>query len=380
MDLRRFRLLSSVVGVFALAPIGAQAAARAQSEPPTSNGKIDLTIGGENEQRAGYEFSYITGLAVDAKGRIYVCDASESNIKVFSARGLFEFAIGRKGEGPAEFRGPQNIAFSSEGLLWVADNTNRRISILSPVTPSGKLVRTIPIKSTYGSTDRIHWDKSGNVMSAVLAVQSNPTLPMRAVRTFLNSAGDVVRSDTAPLTSPDSVDDWVFSANGGVARYIKPFSARRLAAFGGGGLAAYATSTVYAVRIVDSFGKQLALIKRSVSPVRMKPVDTDKFDLVRQRVAKQSRQPESALGTAPNVKPPIERMWFDEDGRLWVERSVSASDPHVADLYSQDGRWLAIRTWPSHVMLNLGAIRGNAGVGVATNSEGLESVVRLTWK
>ncbi|MEO7999590.1 MAG: hypothetical protein ABI852_19210, partial [Gemmatimonadaceae bacterium] len=203
----------------------------------------------------------------------------------------------------------------------------------------------------------------------------------RVVRTFLNADGVIVRSDSAPAISPDSSDSWVISINGGIANYSKPFAAQRLVAFGGPGLAAFATNTRYAIRVVDSFGKRTALIQREVPSVKLNSADVATFDAAKQRVATQARKPASALdGNAPASKPAIAGMWFDIDGRLWVEQSVPTGELRTADLYSADGRRLSTMTWPDNVSLSNGAIRNNVGLGIARNSDGLQSVVRIVWK
>ncbi|MEO7361929.1 MAG: 6-bladed beta-propeller, partial [Gemmatimonadaceae bacterium] len=370
------------MGVTAQTTIAAQSMpVRGSANPPVLQGKIELMIGGEDEQRPGYEFTYISGLAFDKQGRVYVCDRAENNIKVFSSTGTHDFTIGRKGAGPGEFYSAQNIALSSDGSLWVEDSGNRRISMLSPIPPAGKFLRSIPNSSNRGSSDRIHWNESGNVVSTSIASSSKAGQPFRIVRNFLNAEGATIRSDTAPAVSPDSSDSWVISVNGGIASYTKPFARQRISAFGGPGLAAFATNIRYAVRIVDGFGKQTALIERQLPLVKLKPADFAAFDVARERVATTTRQSAASLGgKAPQSKPAIANMWFDVDGRLWVEQSVATGEAHKADLYSSDGRWVSTMAWPDNVTLSNGAISGAVGLGIARNSEGLQSVVRIAWR
>jgi DNA-binding beta-propeller fold protein YncE len=48
----------------------------------------------------------------------------------FSKDGKFIKAFGKKGNGPAEFNGPHNIAIDGQGRLLVADRSNGRVEIL----------------------------------------------------------------------------------------------------------------------------------------------------------------------------------------------------------------------------------------------------------
>lgn len=372
----------SVVGVTAFpTTTPAWRGGHALAEPPVKNGRVDLVIGGENETRAGYDFGYVSGLEFDSQGRIFVSDAKETNVRVFSNAGTLLFTMGRKGAGPGEYYTPQNIAMASDGLLWVEDGGNRRFTVMNPIPPAGAVVRSLSRNSNRSSSDRIHWDASGNVVSSLVTAAAAPGQELRVVRIFVNGAGETVRADTAPVVSPDSTDSWTIRVNGGVARYSKPFSVQRLTAFGGRGFAAFATNTRYAVRIVDSSGRQVAFVQRELPPVKLGPVEIAEFAAAKTRIATQTRQPESSLdGSAPQNKPTLAGMWFDSDGRLWVEHAVRKGEPRRADVYTTDGRWTATMTWPANVSLSNGAIRGDTGLGVATNAEDLASVVRIVWK
>jgi hypothetical protein len=61
--------------------------------------------------------------------RIFVLDADDDDIKVFSRTGAFEYVIGRKGQGPGEFHRPSGLDILGE-LLYIADAGNRRIQVV----------------------------------------------------------------------------------------------------------------------------------------------------------------------------------------------------------------------------------------------------------
>jgi len=69
------------------------------------------------------------GLAVDAQGLVYVADYDANHIKVFSSEGKFIQTIGRQGDGPGEFHGPDFVEIGG-GRIYVWEAMNRRISIL----------------------------------------------------------------------------------------------------------------------------------------------------------------------------------------------------------------------------------------------------------
>jgi hypothetical protein len=63
------------------------------------------------------------------QNHIYVLDARDHDIKMFSKTGRFEGSLGRKGEGPGEFSRPSDMDILGE-KIYVADGGNRRIQVL----------------------------------------------------------------------------------------------------------------------------------------------------------------------------------------------------------------------------------------------------------
>ena len=96
------------------------------------------------------------GLALDAQGRIYVADRGTQQVKVFTAAGAFDHAVGVAGGRPlpgkwvAEgMRNPNGIAIDPQGRLWVAEETMypKRFSVWGA---DGKLVTDFVGPTTYG--------------------------------------------------------------------------------------------------------------------------------------------------------------------------------------------------------------------------------------
>jgi DNA-binding beta-propeller fold protein YncE len=70
------------------------------------------------------------GIAVASDGRIYVTDAGNKRVVVYSSEGtaLFEFATG----GDGQLDEPVGIAVGPEGNIYVADTWNLRVVVFSP--------------------------------------------------------------------------------------------------------------------------------------------------------------------------------------------------------------------------------------------------------
>jgi hypothetical protein len=61
--------------------------------------------------------------------KIFILDAKDHEIKVFSKSGSFGYAIGKKGTGPGEFNFPMHMDMYKD-KIYVSDNMNRRVQIL----------------------------------------------------------------------------------------------------------------------------------------------------------------------------------------------------------------------------------------------------------
>ncbi len=86
----------------------------------------DLVIG--REEDPNFRFYAVLDLDVDPQGQIYVLDAGNHRIQVFSAQGEFVRTIGREGYGPGEIgRGGRiaiwgnRLSFAGEGSLHTWD-------------------------------------------------------------------------------------------------------------------------------------------------------------------------------------------------------------------------------------------------------------------
>ncbi len=89
----------------------------------TAEGKFFMKFGecGENK------FYYLSGIAIDTSGLIYVSEDNRSRISVFTSKGQFISTFGRRGSGPGEFSSPHGLAVNKDGILYVCDSNNKRV-------------------------------------------------------------------------------------------------------------------------------------------------------------------------------------------------------------------------------------------------------------
>lgn len=95
------------------------------------------------------------GLAVDAKGNLYVADTDEGLIRKITPDGTVTTIAGKPGAtgfvdgkgAVAEFGGPRGLAVDKDGNIYVADSDN---SVIRKITPDGT-VTTVELKSGTAS-------------------------------------------------------------------------------------------------------------------------------------------------------------------------------------------------------------------------------------
>jgi hypothetical protein len=68
---------------------------------------------------------YVMDIAVDRNGNVYVVDESFFNVRVFDANGNFLASVGRRGDGPGEFRVPLKAVIDAQAIVHVLDADGR---------------------------------------------------------------------------------------------------------------------------------------------------------------------------------------------------------------------------------------------------------------
>lgn len=96
-----------------------------------------------NSKTGGGMFTKPSGIAIDERGRAYICDSSDHYIRIFDGQGLFikEFKNIQGTEG-----GLAGITIDSTGLLYLSDSTNGCLQVFQ--SDVGVWVRSIGSKGT----------------------------------------------------------------------------------------------------------------------------------------------------------------------------------------------------------------------------------------
>jgi DNA-binding beta-propeller fold protein YncE len=83
---------------------------------------------------------YPAGVAVDGSGNVYVVDAGNNRVQVFSSAGTYVAQWGAQGSGNGQINTPLGIAVASSGNVYVSDHFNNRIEVFGP-PPTNSLAR-----------------------------------------------------------------------------------------------------------------------------------------------------------------------------------------------------------------------------------------------
>lgn len=131
---------------------------------------------------------YVSAVAVDSGGSIYVADRLNARINKYSSGGGFVKTWGTFGSGDAQFNQPVGLTVSNAGFVYVVDAYNDRVEQFSL---SGAFVRSFGSHgSGPGQLDNAHGiaiDSGGNVL--VADTNNNRLVKYTASGTFLGTIG-----------------------------------------------------------------------------------------------------------------------------------------------------------------------------------------------
>ena len=357
----------------------------AQSAPPRWRGTIEMTIGGA-EADDDASFGRIGGLAVDANGRVFVADAQDLQIRVFSPTGASLARIGRSGSGPLEFKRLGPIGFGPDRLLWARDEGNARmLGIDASVTPA-LVKKNVPLQSfTGGSRLPITFEPDGSLVDETIWFDQTMA-SFRPLRVRHGASGAITRSDTlavppgafAGMHKVTTVQKDAKGTRMGTSQryYWQPYGPQWIRAYSPGGGRAEVVTSRYEVHIYDAGGTRVRTVARTVPAVPLSAKERAKADSTIDNA-----KPDLPFGV-PATKAPIVGLTYAKDGRLWVERAVADGRPREADVYDASSRLIAVAEWPRAIDMYNGHpfITGNTVTTVATDADGIERVVRLRFR
>ena len=360
--------------------------------PQTLVGVPDLVIG-EVDGPEVYSFGAIGGLEIGPSGRIFVSDYLISSVLVYSTRGEFLFRIGRPGDGPGEYRFyPCNISVLRDGFLWIVSDGDGflRVDPRRPDLPATLERIDLPRGRPPVHCEPLSLDDEGALVFGAPLFDRDAGLTLRRVKLDVET-GQLLGETLVERPDPDEMG-WRRIEPRGNARQIgevelweryapPPYGNDYLEAWAPDGRFATGVTAWYRVEVYDVAARLQTVIERDVSGPRLTPDERRRTSelMDRQRRAAHWDLP-YPYSEVPRHKTPLRKMWFDREGRLWLERYLRDPTSQAADVYGLDGELLFEAEWPLGISLELGAIRGSTALGVQKDDLGVSRVVRLRFR
>ena len=312
-------------------------------------------------------FGRISDVALDDRGRVWVADALQHDIRVFEADGRHVRSFGGMGGGPAEFLGVAGMDWASDGTLWVLDGGNMRFAVYD--TAGNLLTTHRRNNSTVVSPWPLGFDAHGNLYDLVSAdrgqiVRYGPDLQPR----------DTFRLPAFELPAFEVVHKKGNATN--VTKVVVPFVGVQEWRVDPEGFVWVGVTDRYRIERHRFDGMVDRAIERKVTPSRVTREQRQRAlaghdDFVRQG----GRIDASRI---PSTLPVFQSFFFDDEGNLWVMRTAGRNQPKPADVFDRAGRYLGEVMLPSRLLPSPApVVRGNRMVGVVQDDDHVESVVIL---
>jgi hypothetical protein len=313
-------------------------------------------------------------------GRVIVLDRSDGTVYMMDSEWAGMTQIGRRGEGPGEYRGPVDLFALPNDSSAVYDNMTSRLLIIEPDGTSGGFLHPM---GAAGEPMR----RSSSLRSSSKGIMLLPATATDGRGYFYCLAQPVVVGPDGKLEVADSsaIERWTaISAMRDTVGYLRrklpstasvrpaigmvtfpvpktqqAFRGQDQWAVGPDGRVAIVTYEPYQVKFID------ALLNVVVGPpIQYDPIRVTEAHKEQWRENQQRRRPalvvtkDGGSGMVPMTPKPVEPEWpkylppfvypqelfpyeavyFAPDGMLWVMRTTPADEPPTFDMIDKTGR------------------------------------------
>jgi hypothetical protein len=273
---------------------------------------------GEVEGVPSLQFGKITGLTMDADGRIYVLDSHYHSVRVFSAEGALLGSYGRRGAGPGEFSALLGGLLIGRGdTVLVPDLLNARINWFAD---EGRSSGSHPPIDAAGGIHGLAWRLHPNgVLWSELEIPARipPAVAMDTWLIARDLRGQAIDTLMTYRRSTGSAASDAFT--------FRLFAPRMVWGIGPDGEMLHAFTTEYRVHVREG-NRLVRVISR---PVERQAVGRSSTNLLSTR----ARRVTEVVGLEMQVKldlsdglPVITGMLGGPDRTLWVQRGVSSAE------------------------------------------------------
>jgi hypothetical protein len=301
------------------------------SQIPTF-GRIEptpLAVIGVRTGDPAQEFGRISAARFLDQRRVLVADGQSLQMRLFEVSGEVIWSLGRRGEGPGEFRSFSAVGITLGDSVRVFDRTNRRITTLNP---NGQPIGTLPLEEVGGRrpSSGARFTPNGILVVPVSAGYTRPpSSDLRVERDsltlYLLDSGGEELANLGTFLKEESVVR--AQRRGAVVQTLRrpiPFG-RRTEWTTGQGRVFVGTNETFEISSYDLSGTLVRILRVPTLTRRLMPEEVDEyksFFLDRWGATPEDlRQIEEVFSDEflPAFAPAFSTLFHDEDGRLWVE-------------------------------------------------------------
>lgn len=332
----------------------------------------DLRIGEAHEGGPDL-FGGVYSFDVDAWGRIFVLDNQAQEVRIFDSGGNFVRTIGGKGEGPGEFVQAGSVDLSRNGEIWVMGMSQARVSVFDTTGTYLRGERTntggrimLPYPGGFDPMGRYNVVLPPSVMNGMARFDQsyNPidtiSLPENPVEAeyfdLVNEDGFTLMSAAVPF---QGFMAWRWSPTGTVWTLL---------------------TDRYELTEMTTSGEVLRRVTRDYEPIPV--TDEDREQAIESLEWFTSQGGQIDHSKFPKSRPGTASFFIDDEGNLWVEQQVAASDADNAgrlfDLFDAEGRYLGVLRLPFSLAWSRPepVVREGVLYGVTSDEVGVPYVVR----
>ena len=312
-------------------------------------------------------FGAVYSFDVDEWGRIFVLDDHAQEVRVFDSDGTFVRTVGKKGEGPGEFTEAVAVDLSRSGEIWVMDMGEGRLSIFDTTGAYLRQERT----NTGGWSVRPYpggFDAMGRYNVLIQSAGA------KRMARFDQSYNPI---DTIPI--PENPVELEFFETPRMSTSV-PFQGSMRWRFSPAGTVWTLLTARYELTEMTTAGEVLRTVTKDHEPIPVTDEDRERAIADLEWFTNQGGQIDQAK--FPTTMPVTASFFIDDEGNLWVEPRVAASEAndkgHLFDLFSAEGSYLGTLRLPFELAWSIPepVVRGGVLYGVTSDETGVPYMMR----
>jgi len=316
--MHRFKILVFSFGCLLFGLSGCGSGERSDLAGWTINeGGLELAQTLRQAETDEFYFGELHDIAVGPDNRMYVADGERGTVWVLRPDGSLVTMIGKRGDGPGEFRrGPTQVTLARDSL-YVFDAYTRSFSVFGP---DRAFARRVSLPSEDGRPAQLFVPEDPSGFAVAYVGWSSTDGPGRTVVARLTPTGTV--SDTLLATPPRPL--YVESMGERLREYPIPFRPSATYAMGPNGRIHYAWGDSLTVTAHPFDGRRPERLQVPFEPV---PVTEEDRTRELEPIRKGGRVSPSVISERiPDTKPAVRHLLVDDAERVWFGRPTAHPD------------------------------------------------------